>query len=386
LTEILAIIPARGGSKSIPHKNIYPLAGKPLLAYSIEHARQTPAITRIVVSTDDPQIGAVAQEHGAEVIWRPAEISGDFAASEAALTHVLDSLQEKEGYEPDLIVFLQATSPLRQPDDIQNAIDMLAREQADSLLSVYSMHVFIWREQNGEASSFSYDYRNRRMRQNAPEDLVENGSIYIFKPWVLRQLNNRLGGKIALYRMKALDSIQIDEPHDMTMIEMLLAMRRPAVPNLSGVALLALDFDGVMTDNRVLVDQNGDEAVWCNRGDGWGIARLKEAGIPVVVISTEVNPVVAARCRKLGIDYRQGLGAKLAALQAVVQAHGLTPGQVAYVGNDVNDLACLSWVGWPVAVADAVEEVRRCARWVTSKNGGAGAVREVADLLLEKRN
>lgn len=154
---------------------------------------------------------------------------------------------------------------------------------------------------------------------------------------------------------------------------------------LAGVRLLVLDFDGVMTDNRVLVDQDGREAVWCHRGDGWGIARLREAGLPVVVLSTEENPVVAARCRKLGIPCVQGVAEKGAALARLAGDHGVGPEAVAYVGNDVNDLACLRWAGVPIVVADAVPEARALARLATTRAGGYGAVREVADWLLDAR-
>ena len=114
----VAIIPARGGSRGIPRKNLRVIAGKPLLAYTIEHALATPSIDRVVVSTDDVEIGTVAARHGAEVIWRPAEISGDRASSEAALLHALDELAARDDYRPDLVVMLQATSPLRRPDDV----------------------------------------------------------------------------------------------------------------------------------------------------------------------------------------------------------------------------------------------------------------------------
>src|SRR5947208_9069855 len=126
----------------------------------------------------------------------------------------------------------------------------------------------------------------------------------------------------------------------------------------SAICLLALDFDGVMTDNRVLVDQDGREAVWVHRGDGWGIARLREAGVSVVVISAETNPVVAARCRKLQIDSIQGCDDKLIALQLLARERNIDRESIAYVGNDANDLDCLKWVGLPIAVADAESEVR----------------------------
>ncbi len=385
--NILALVPARGGSKGIPRKNIQPLAGKPLLAYTIEHARQTPAITRVVVSTDDAEIAAIAQQYGAEVVWRPVEISGDDASSESALLHALDYLRDTEGYEPDLVVFLQATSPLRQPDDIQKAIETLQREQADALFSACAVHGFIWRREGKRLSSLSYDYRNRPRRQEmGGEDLLENGSIYVFKPAMLRQYGNRLGGKIAVYRMHPLDSFQVDEPDDLQLIEQLLPLRnRQPRPRLATIRLLVLDFDGVLTDNRALVDEEGRESVWVNRSDGWGIARLKEAGVEVIVLSSETNPVVAARCRKLGIEYRQAEEHKEAVLQQLVASRGLTMQQVAYVGNDVNDLGCMRLAGVSVAVADAHPDVLQAAHLILSRPGGRGAVRELCDWILAER-
>lgn len=223
--NVLAIIPARGGSKGIHRKNICQIAGKPLLAYSIEHAQQTPAISRIIVSTDDPEIADIAKQYGAEVVWRPEVISNDTASSESALIHVLQHLQQNEDYQPDVVVFLQATSPIRQPDDIQNALEQFEAEQADSLLSVSPIHGFVWRKTGDQISSFSYDYRHRQRRQDAPQDFIENGSIYIFKPEILLEQKNRLGGKISLYVMNPLDSFQVDEPTDLTLIEKLLELR-----------------------------------------------------------------------------------------------------------------------------------------------------------------
>ncbi len=383
--KIIALIPARGGSKGIPQKNLRRVGGIPLLAHTIAHARGTPEISRTIVSTDDAEIARVATEHGAEVVVRPAEISGDTASSEAALLHVLDHLKITEGYEPELVVFLQATSPLRRPDDISRAIGTLLAEGADSLFSAYRQHGFLWRrEGSAPPTSFSYDYRARPRRQDVAEELVENGSIYVFRPYVLREGGNRLGGRIAVHIMDPADSFQVDEPADLELMERLLLTRRalPDQRTLRGVRLLVLDFDGVMTDNRVLVDQDGRESVACHRGDGWGIARLRDAGVPVMVLSTERNPVVAARGRKLGVECVHGCDDKLAALMQSVAERRLGPADVAYVGNDVNDLSCMRWAGVPIAVADAEPEVRRAARLVTTRRGGYGAVREVAEWIL----
>jgi YrbI family 3-deoxy-D-manno-octulosonate 8-phosphate phosphatase len=148
---------------------------------------------------------------------------------------------------------------------------------------------------------------------------------------------------------------------------------------MKDVLLIVFDFDGVMTDNRVLVHQSGEESVWCHRGDGLGIARLQEAGFEVLVLSTENNPVVAARCRKLNIEVVQGSDDKGRTLQKLARERNLGPAQIAYVGNDLNDISCMQWVGWPIAVADAAPGVRAIAKWVTRMPGGYGAVREVAD-------
>ena len=284
---------------------------------------------------------------------------------------------------------VQATSPLRQPDDISRAIRMLVAEGADSLFSGCVVHGFVWRRERGSDAwqSFSYDFHHRQRRQEAPEDIVENGSIYVFRPSILEQYGNRLGGKIAAYLMDPVDSFQVDVPSDLELMEQLLAARRApaAQASLAPVRMLVLDFDGVLTDDAVFVTEAGNETVRCSRSDGWGIARLREAGVDVVVLSTETNSVVGARCRKLRIACVQACDDKRTALEQLVADRGLTAAEVAYVGNDVNDLACLRWVGVPIAVADARPEVRAAARLVTTRAGGNGAVREVADWILTTR-
>ena len=199
-----------------------------------------------------------------------------------------------------------------------------------------------------------------------------------------QQLNNRLGGKVALHRMDPLDSFQVDEPRDLELLEQLLAFRKKQAgpPDLAKIRLLVFDFDGVMTDNRVLVDVHGNEAAFCSRGDGLGLGRLKAGGLEMLVLSLEKVPVAAARCRKLGIECILGCEDKLARLQSLARGRNLTSEQIAYMGNDVNDLSCMNWVGTSFAPADALPEVKQIATVVTSQNGGQGAVREVCDLFL----
>jgi N-acylneuraminate cytidylyltransferase len=227
---IYSITPARGGSKGIHRKNILPIAGKPLISHSIEQSLQSSHINRTIVNTDDQEIATVAKNYGAEVIIRPAEISGDTASSESALIHTLEYLKQTEDYEPDLVVFLQCTSPLRQSNDIDKAISQFQDEQADSLLSVSPGHSFLWEKIDGIAQSINYDYRNRPRRQDMNPQYRENGSIYIFKPWVLQQYNNRLGGKISLYVMDE-PCIDIDSMLDFEIAEFLLTKQQKNYAN-----------------------------------------------------------------------------------------------------------------------------------------------------------
>jgi CMP-N,N'-diacetyllegionaminic acid synthase len=212
--EVLAIIPARGGSKRVPGKNLAPFEGKPLLAHSIEDALGAALVTRTVVTTDDAEIKKVALKFGAEVIDRPAELATDSSTSESALVHVMDTLRDRDEYEPDLVVFLQCTSPAREPADIDEAIRTLDRENADSVLSVARFDKYIWRPGSDSASPINYDFRRRWRDQEFPPQYMENGSIYVFKPSILRENNNRLGGRIALFEMAQSKAFQIDHAED----------------------------------------------------------------------------------------------------------------------------------------------------------------------------
>jgi YrbI family 3-deoxy-D-manno-octulosonate 8-phosphate phosphatase len=381
--KILAIIPARGGSKGVPGKNIKPLAGIPLLAHTIIHARNSSSVNRIVVSTDDEKIAETAGKWDAEVIVRPQEISGDTASSESALVHVLETLKERDNYVPDLIVFLQATSAIRSENDIENALKKLEEEKADSLLSVSPMHGFLWRDDGKGFSSFSYDHKNRPRRQDAPKDLIENGSFYIFKPEILLETGNRLGGKITYYEQGLFESFQIDETQDFELVEALLQRinrQKDTGYDLAKIKLLVFDFDGVMTDNKVYVSEDGKETVAADRGDGWGVGKLRSKGLDMAIISTEINPVVTARAKKLKLECHQNCPDKLTLIMQVAKEKGLQPEQIAYVGNDENDLEAMRWVGLPIAVANAEKSIFPFAKIVTNRNGGDGAVREICEM------
>ena len=217
----VAVIPARGGSKGLPGKNIHPVAGLPLLAWTIMQARASQSVSRVIVSTDDSSIADVAREYGAEVVLRPPELSGDRATSESAILHTLDRIEADGGRTPDLVAFLQATSPLRKPEDIDCAVERFLEEGADSLISVTGADdLTIW-EEDGAAGwrSVNFDWTHRGMRQDRARQYIENGSIYLFRPELLRRGGNRIGGKLAVYRMEFWQTWEIDTLEEVPLIE-----------------------------------------------------------------------------------------------------------------------------------------------------------------------
>lgn len=150
------------------------------------------------------------------------------------------------------------------------------------------------------------------------------------------------------------------------------------------IDLLILDFDGVLTDNRVYVSESGEESVACHRGDGWGIKLLKDRGLEIIILSTESNPVVSARAQKLGVACRQNCVDKKEAVEQILAGRKLDASRVMYVGNDTNDADAMSLVGYPVAPADAHSQILRCARLITKSKGGYGVVRELADIFISE--
>lgn len=219
----LVVIPARGGSKGIPGKNLRVLAGKPLIAWTIEHALQAATPCRIVVSTDSEEIAAVATKYGAEVPFlRPDVLATDEAPTEPSLLHALDTTPSTEGIEH--VILLQPTSPIRQAGALDAAVELYERTSADSLVSTSEAHPFLWHLPTDEATAL-YDFRNRPRRQDLTDEqrlFKENGSIYITKRGVLTSTGNRLGGRVAMYVMSVREGIEIDDPLDFEMIEFLL--------------------------------------------------------------------------------------------------------------------------------------------------------------------
>lgn len=390
MVDCLAVIPARGGSKGIPRKNMYPIAGRPLLSYVLREALAARQITRVAVSTDDPEIAAFSRELGATVIDRPADISGDRAPSEAAVLHALATLENKEGYKPDLVAMLQCTSPLTLALDIDGAIATLTEKAADTCLTATPFFHFLWREgADGGAEAVGHDASRRLMRQQMTPRYLENGALYLMRTAEFRKVGFRFFGRTVIHPMPVDRHLEIDDLHDIELANLRLRERQnseraAALP--ARISALVLDFDGVLTNNRVLLDERGVESVVCDRGDGFGLESLRRRGLRILVISREVNSVVAARCRKLQIECVHGTENKRPILQTWLSEHGVASAETIYVGNDVNDVECLAAVGCAVVPADAHASARAVARLVLSKPGGSGAVRELCDLILSEES
>ena len=225
--DIIAIIPARGGSKGIPGKNLRMVAGKPLIAWTIEQARASTSIKRVLVSTDSREIAEAALQAGAEVPFlRPAELATDTAATEPVLIHALDWLEKNEGYTPAFVTLLQPTSPIRKPHSIDRAVRQFSDQNANSLLSVREIHPFLWRNRTRPTALYDFNQRPRRQEVSEADRMFEeNGSIYMMEAQRLRATCNRLGGEIALFPMDAEESWDVDTEADLRVVEALLTVR-----------------------------------------------------------------------------------------------------------------------------------------------------------------
>ncbi|MEV0979290.1 acylneuraminate cytidylyltransferase [Streptomyces sp. NPDC049915] len=396
--RVLAVIPARGGSKGVPAKNLAPVGGVPLVARAVRECRAARLVTDVVVSTDDQAIAAAAREAGAEVVLRPAAIAGDTATSEAAVLHALDAYETLHGTPVDVVLLVQCTSPFLVREDVDGVAAAIVEQGADTAVTVAPFHGFLWRDDTSQEPDGGYgvnhDKSFRPRRQDRPQDLLETGAAYAMDAAGFRTHRHRFFGRTELVRTDPARVLEIDDPHDLARaraLAPLLDAARPGSladvppptrPAYDDIDAVVLDFDGTQTDDRVLIDSEGRELVSVHRGDGLGIAALRDSGLKMLILSTERNPVVAARARKLKLPVLHGIDRKDLALKQWCEEAGIAPERVLYVGNDVNDLPCFALVGWPVAVASAHAVVRGAARAVTTVPGGDGAVREIAGWLL----
>ena len=377
--RVVCVIPARGGSKGVPGKNLAEVGGLPLVVRAVRAARRARTVEEVVVSTDDPGIASAAGEAGARIVMRPAELSGDTATSESALLHALGLLPGR----PEATVFLQCTSPFVDPADLDAAVLEVLDGKSDVVFSALESHEFQWTPGGDGLAGVGHSASFRPRRQDRAPHYRETGAFYVMRTEGLLEHGHRFFGRIGVRAVPAVHAVEIDTAEDLAVARALAPLADR--PDPLDVDVLVTDFDGVHTDDRARVHQDGTESVSVSREDGMGVALLRRAGVPVLILSTETNPVVAARARKLGVPVLHGLSDKASALAGWLREAGHDPRRAAYSGNDVNDLGCFALVGWPIAVPHAHPDVLAAARLVLGRPGGGGAVREACELILQSK-
>ncbi len=404
MTDILALIPARGGSKGIPRKNIRLFAGYPLIAWSIAAAKYSSLVTRVIVSTDDEEIAAVAREWGAETpFFRPDALAQDKTTDLPVFEHALKWLEDVEGYRPEIVVQLRPTSPIRPKTMVDDAIRILLNhEDADCVRGVvpaaqnpFKMWLF-----NGEGKPLNplLEVKGIPEPYNAPRQILppvywQTGHIDAIRVSTIVDKKSLTGDVIYPLLIDPKYTVDIDTLPDWSKYEALvysgLEMVSPGAPRRTmpqTIKMIICDFDGVVTDNLVITDQDGKESVTASRSDSMHIRKLREIGVEVMILSSEPNPVVMARAKKMGVEAMHGIGMqdKGRVMREVLEQKNVKAENIVYIGNDLNDLPCFEIAGWSVAVADAYPEVIRAADYVLTKTGGHGAIRELCELILKK--
>jgi N-acylneuraminate cytidylyltransferase len=364
------------------------VAGRSLLRRAVETCSAASSVQRVLVSTDDPEIAREALASGAEVVERPPDLAGDSASSESAVLHALER-SEEDGYAlPDVTLLVQCTSPFTTAADIDDLVGLI--DDHDSAFTGVASHLFLWRPTaSGSMDGVNHDASERLPRQQREPEFLETGNAYAMRTAGFLASRHRFFGRIGMLEIGIDRALEIDTPEELDLARALgerrSGTRRPAPSVLAAIDALVFDFDGVLTDDTVVVHEDGTEAVIAHRGDGMGIAALRAAGLPVLILSKERNPVVSARARKLAVEVMQGCDDKQAALSEWLDERGVDVERCAFVGNDVNDLECMAAVGVSVCPADARPEVRAVANWVLAAMGGRGAAREVADTIMAAR-
>lgn len=383
----IAFIPVRGGSKSIPLKNIRRIAGKPLVYWTVKAASECKEIDRVYVSTDCDRIKEVVENFGLDkvcVIGRSADSASDTASTEFAM------LEFARNYEFDTIVLIQATSPMLTSADLANGLSEFSRPNTDSVLSVVNQKRFQWIKNKDEfVMPVNYDIFHRPRRQEFDGFLVENGAFYITSRSALLKSESRLSGNIRAFEMDESTYFEVDEPSDWLLIEQQL-MSKIKQQKINGkvipkIKMFLTDCDGCLTDGGMYYSENGDELKKFNTLDGMGFMLLKEKGILTGIITGEKRELNFRRYKKLNLDiFEEGVTNKLEIVKRLCVEHQIKMQDVAYVGDDINDIEVVQNVGFGCSVANGVNEVKDVAKYVTNKTGGQGAVREVIDLLLKE--
>jgi YrbI family 3-deoxy-D-manno-octulosonate 8-phosphate phosphatase len=376
----VALMPLRGDSKSIAGKNVRNMAGRPLFAWSLEQAIASKCFDTIYVATDLPEIHKRVSDEfpsAVTIMDRSAATCTDTASTESVM------LEFQQQIHFDVICLIQATSPLIRAEDFCAAKHKFLAENLDSLLTAVQSKRFFW---TLAGAPVNYDPSKRPKHQDFEGYLMENGAFYLTRAKLLEDDGCRLGGRIGIHEMAAETAIEIDDETDWIIVEQLLLKQKSTLVKTSAsrVKALVLDVDGTLTDGGMYYGPAGEALKKFNTRDAHGMQLLRENGIRVCVISREKSPAVDARMKKLLIDeYYPGVQDKLPLLLELAKRWGISLRNIAYIGDDLSDLECLSRVGTAFCPADSVSEIVQQAHYVCKRVGGNGAVREACDLILK---
>ena len=404
----VAFIPVRGGSKSIPLKNIKELHGRPLVYWTVAAACDCSAIDKVYVATDSDKIKLCVEKFCSEdykrfgkvnVIDRSAESATDTASTESAM------MEFAKSHRFDNIVLIQATSPMLTGADLDNGFNAFNRKDTDSVISVVPQKRFIWGIDNdGNATPQNYDINNRPRRQDFEEYYVENGAFYITSRKDLLATGCRLSGNIRISLMSEDSYYEIDEPGDWIVTEALMAKKEKsqevsegtekAVENASTASssaqagefkykMLLTDCDGCMTDGGMYYSEKGDELKKFNTKDGVAFRLLRERGIITGMVTAEEVALNKRRCEKLKIDvFAPGCRDKVDCMNRLCKTYNIKPEEVVFIGDDLLDKYAVEFAGLGCCPADGSEEVKAVADYVTKAKGGEGVIREVVDMII----
>ena len=387
----VAFIPVRGGSKSIPLKNVRPINGKPLVYWTMKAACGCKYIDTVYISTDSDQIKSVIEnlKNGTDavlfskviVIGRSKESASDTASTEFAM------LEFANKYSFDNIVLIQATSPLLQSFDLDRGFETFYSDYTDSVLSAVRQKRFNWgNDTQGFAHPTNYDVFHRPRRQEFDGYLVENGAFYITSKENLIKSKNRVSGNIRIVEMSEDTYFEIDEPHDWIVIEALMKKNGMSASSvIPEIKMFLTDCDGCLTDAGMYYSEKGDELKKFNTRDGMGFSFLKEHGIITGIITSENVDLNRRRAEKLKLnELIVGCKEKVQAIMALCEKYNILPENVCYVGDDVNDIEALKFVGFGCCPNDAVPKVKEVAKYISPVDGGKGVIRDVAEKIEQK--
>lgn len=380
----VAFVPVRGGSKSIPLKNIRELCGRPLVYWVLKAASDCTDIDYIYVATDNSEIKQVVESLDLPkviVIGRSAETATDNASTESAMIEFADK------YCFDNIILIQATSPLLRAEDLHKGINLYNQKDVDSVISAVRQKRFNWKmNKKGIATADNYDVFHRPRRQEFEGYWVENGAFYITSKERLQKYKNRISGNITICEMSEESLCEIDEPQDWFMIEQLLnqRIRREKMKDIPPIRMFLTDCDGCLTDGGMYYSEDGNELKRFSTLDGMGFELLREHNIITGIITGENQMLNKRRAKKLNVDILEmGIENKLQNIRDLSIRYGIDLANILYVGDDINDLQAVMNVGYGCSVCNGMEPVKRAAKYVSRKAGGQGAVREIIDWILE---